>query len=277
MKNLFPKNKVFEKIENGIVPIGFFNYLKDTAVIEIAGSAGIDFAIIDTEHAVTDRETVERMIIAAQLNEVVPMVRMPDIIPWLMRSYLEMGAQGILIPHVNTAEQCRRAQDALRYPPDGHASTCRSIRADGYAPIYFNEYIKQVKEISLVALIEDPEGVENIKEILPELKPGRDMVMFGKADYAQVLGGMNPDGSYPVSKNDGYYKVIDACMKYKIWFMAVPSSPATGTRAQDVQKVITEGCSAVVLPTDQTMLLDFMSLVVNSCSGMKLRNHINDN
>ena len=100
MRKLFQKNKMLEAINSGRAPVGFFNYIKDTTVLDVAGTAGFDFVIIDGEHAVMDRETIEHMILAAQVNDLVPLVRVPDVIPYLMRNYMEMGAQGILVPHV---------------------------------------------------------------------------------------------------------------------------------------------------------------------------------
>lgn len=70
MRKLFEKNKMLEAIKNGRAPIGFFNYIKDTTILDIAGTVGFDFAIIDSEHAVMDRETIEHMILAAQVNDV---------------------------------------------------------------------------------------------------------------------------------------------------------------------------------------------------------------
>ena len=81
MRKLFEKNKVLEAIKNGRAPVGFFNYIKDTTILDIAGTVGFDFAIIDSEHAVMDRETIEHMILAAQVNDVVPMMREPEVVP----------------------------------------------------------------------------------------------------------------------------------------------------------------------------------------------------
>lgn len=270
MRNLFKENTFLKKIKSGKAPIGFFNYIKDTTIMDLAGETGIDFVIIDTEHAVVDRETVERQILAAQLNEVVPMVRMPDTIPWLMRNYLEMGAQGILIPQVNTAQECKKAQKALRYPPEGVAGACRSIHSTGYDPVNWMNYLNWVKDVSFIPMIEGPEGVDNIDEILEELKPGRDMVMFGKADYGQAVGAMNPDGSIRPEVIEAYLKVVTACRKHNIGFMACASTTPEGQRIEDICKVIEEGCSAVVLNTDQMILAEGLRRVNHKCGNMDI-------
>lgn len=74
--------------------MGFFNYLRDTAVLDIAGTVGFDFVVIDNEHTAMERETTEKLILAAELNHVVPFVRVPELIPYLMRNYMEMGGEG---------------------------------------------------------------------------------------------------------------------------------------------------------------------------------------
>lgn len=270
MRNLFKENTFLKKIKSGKAPIGFFNYIKDTTIMDLAGQTGLDFVIIDTEHAVVDRETVERQILAAQLNDVVPMVRMPDTIPWLMRNYLEMGAQGVLIPQVGNAEDCKKAQEALRYPPYGIAGACRSIHSTGYDPVNWMDYLEWVKNVSFIPMIESPEGAENIEEILEQLEPGRDMVMFGKADYGQALGTLNPDGSVAPEVIEAYLKVVAACRKHNIGFMACASTTPEGQRIEDIRKVIEEGCSAVVLNTDQMILAEGFRRINSQCGDMDI-------
>lgn len=265
------ENKIFKAISEGRAPIGFFNYIKDPTIQYIAGSIGMDFTIIDTEHAVMDRETVEVMVMAAELNNVTPLVRLPDVIPWQMRSLVEMGVKGVLIPHVHDGETALRAQRALRYPPKGTASTCRSNHADGFRPQNWQEYMKEAEQVSFIPMIEDPEAVDHLEEIISVLKPGRDIVMFGKADFGQALGGLREDGTFPEEVQEGYLKTIEICRKHNIWFMACPSAPATGQKSEHVQKVIDEGGSVVCLNTDQLVIADALDQIVSKCKDMKLK------
>ena len=187
------------------------------------------------------------------------MIRVPDGIPYLLRNYMEMGAKGILVPHITSGEQCRKAQKALRYPPVGNASCCRSVHSDGYRPQNWTRYLEWVQDLSFIPMIEDPEGVDNLEDILKELQPGRDMVMFGKADYGQTIGSLNADGTINPAVNEAYLKTLEICKKHNIGFMACPSASPGGQTSEDVQKVINEGCTAVVLNTDQLTLADAMS------------------
>lgn len=271
MRNLFEKNPFTLKVNSGKAPVGFFNYLRDTAVLDIAGTVGFDFVVIDNEHTAMERETTEKLILAAELNHVVPFVRVPELIPYLMRNYMEMGARGILVPHIRTGEECRLAQEALRYPPYGNASCCRSNHADGFEAKNWMKYLEHVQDLCFVPMIEDPEAIENLDAILDELKPGRDMVMFGKADYGQALGSLNPDGTFTSAVNEGYLKVMERCRARHIGFMACPSAGPGGQTADDVAKVIEEGCSAVVLNTDQLTLTAAFQNIVGKCLDMEIK------
>lgn len=271
MRELFEKNPFVEKVNAGKAPVGFFNYLRDTAVIDIAGQVGFDFVVIDNEHTAMERETTEKLIMAAELNKVVPFVRVPEMIPYLMRNYMEMGARGILVPHIRTGEECKRAQEALRYPPFGNASCCRSNHADGFEAKNWMKYLEHVKDLCFVPMIEDPEAIENLDEIIDQLQPGRDMIMFGKADYGQALGSLNPDGTFTAQVNEDYLKVMKRCKERNIGFMACPSAGPNGQTAEDVRKVIEQGCSAVVLNTDQLTLGAAFANILNGSLNMDIR------
>lgn len=271
MRELFPENKFLKKIKEGYAPLGVFNYIKDPSIMDICAQTGLDFVIIDTEHGIMSIETVETQIIAALHSGLTPMVRLPETIPYLLRKYMEMGAKGILVPHVGSKEECRLAQESLRYPPEGTAGACRSIHGVAYDPANWMDYLDWVKDISLIAMIEDVKGVENLDEILDELQPGRDMIMFGKADYGQSLGTLKRDGSPDPRVIEGYLKVVDKCRERGIGFLACASTSPEGQKASDVQKCIDEGCAAVVLNSDQFLYAEAIRRVTRECSEFKLK------
>ncbi|MCC8026069.1 MAG: hypothetical protein LIP16_12340 [Clostridium sp.] len=271
MRKLFPENEFLKKIQGGNAPLGVFNYIKDISVMDICAQTGLDFVIIDTEHGILDIETVETQICSAVMNGLTPFVRLPETIPYLLRKYMEMGARGILVPHVGSGEEAKSAQEALRYPPDGTAGACRSIHGVGYDPANWMDYLEWVKDVSLIAMIEDVKGVENLDEILDELKPGRDMIMFGKADYGQSLGTLRRDGSPDPRVMEGYRKVIHRCRERGIGFIACASTSPEGQKVEDVQNTIDEGCAAVVLNSDQFLLAESIRRITNQCREFKLK------
>jgi 4-hydroxy-2-oxoheptanedioate aldolase len=239
--------------------------------MDIAAQNGLDFVIIDTEHGILSNETVEHHICAAQNNGLVPFVRLPDTIPYLLRYYMEMGAMGILVPHIGSGAEAKLAQDSLRYPPDGSAGACRSMHGVGYNPANWMSWLDYVKNISLIALIEDVKGVENLGEILDVLQPGRDMIMFGKADYGQSLGTLSPDGSPDPRVIEDYLKVVKRCRERGIGIIACASTSPEGQQLSDVQKVIDEGCEAVVLNSDHYLIAESIRRITNKCKEFKLK------
>ena len=77
-------------------------------------------------------------------------------------------------------------------------------------------------------MIEDQKGVKNLDEILDELKPGRDMVMFGKADYGQALGTLKRDGAPDPRVIEDYLKVVKRCRERNIGILACASTSPEG-------------------------------------------------
>ena len=86
-------------------------------LIEIVGYAGFDFVMIDMEHSRVNIETMVHCIRAAEVSGLTPLVRVTENDPGLIRSALESGAQGIVVPHVKNSREARQAMEALRYPP----------------------------------------------------------------------------------------------------------------------------------------------------------------
>ena len=271
MREMFSENTFLKRIVEGKAPLGVFNYIKDISLMDIFAETGLDFVIIDTEHGILNAETVEYHICAAQKNGLIPFVRLPDTIPYLLRQYMEMGAMGILVPHIGSGAEAKLAQEALRYPPDGTAGCCRSIHGVAYNPANWMDWLDSAKNVSLVAMIEDVKGVENLNEILDELKPGRDMVMFGKADYGQSLGTLRHDGAPDPRVIEDYMKVVKRCRERGIGIMACASTSPEGQQLSDVQKVIDEGCSAVVLNSDQYLVSESVRRITNKCREFALK------
>ena len=104
--------------EGGLALVSHVGFA-DPAVVEIIASAGFDGAFIDMEHSVFDLQTVGEMIRVADLCGITPVVRVPDENPKTILRVLDMGAQGIQVPHIAGAEGAKRAVEAGRYPPIG--------------------------------------------------------------------------------------------------------------------------------------------------------------
>ena len=98
------RNKIKQVMESDQLALGAYVGLADPQIVEIIGIAGFDAAFIDMEHTSFDLSIVQQMIIAAELVGIAPIVRVSDSDPGFILRVLDMGAQGIVIPHVDGLE-----------------------------------------------------------------------------------------------------------------------------------------------------------------------------
>lgn len=155
-------------------------------VAEIMAGSGADWLLIDTEHSPNSLESVLAQLQAVHGYPVVPVVRLPwnDVV--LVKQYLDLGAQNLLIPMVNDAEQARAAVAAVRYPPDGVRGVGSALaRAARWNRI--PDYLARANQtISLTVQIETTEAVANVEEILAV--DGVDAIFVGPSDLAPSMG-----------------------------------------------------------------------------------------
>ncbi len=111
-------NKVLVALEKGIRR-WVCRCIHDPDLVEIVGYAGFDFVMLDMEHNRTNPETMVALIRAAEVSGLTPLVRVGANDRLLIRAAVESGAQGIVVPHVKTAEEAKAAVEASHYPPEG--------------------------------------------------------------------------------------------------------------------------------------------------------------
>ena len=163
----------------------------DPAVVEIIALAGFDGAFIDMEHTGFDLQLVGEMIRIADLTGITSIVRVPENNPKLILRVLDMGAQGIQVPHIEGIEGARRAVDAARYPPLGQRGAAGSTRAAGYGSIPWREHVQTSNdEVLLVIMTEDLRGVKDIEAIAA--LDGVDLISLGPTDLSAALGITDP-------------------------------------------------------------------------------------
>lgn len=163
---------------------GVFNALPSPAIVEMCAYAGFDFVIIDNEHGCADFETTENMLRAARASGIVPVVRcfVQDI-----SRLLDMGANAVQIPMVNTAQQARDLVQQVRYPRTGQRGSAFSSRAAGYGAFGGIEHTRRSNDgIALIAMVETPEGVANAAAIAAV--DGVDAVFVGPNDLSHSMG-----------------------------------------------------------------------------------------
>ena len=180
-------NRLKEKLTRGDVVCGAGMTIMAPGLVELAGLAGFDFVVLDEQHGWMNPESTAGLVRAAEKAGLTSMVRVPEIHPPTVGKLLDMGAQGIAFPSVNTAEDARRAVASVRYEPYGTRGSCPTVRAADYSMSSWAEhYERSNRDIFTLLLIETREGFDNL-EAITEVE-GIDAVLLGPVDLSSSLG-----------------------------------------------------------------------------------------
>lgn len=180
------KNPFKSALSRGDMQYGCWSGFADPFAIEVLGTAGFDWIVIDGEHAANDVRSIMFQLQALQGSASHPVVRVPVGEDWVIKQALDVGAQTLLVPMVETADQARQVLRATRYPPDGIRGVGATMaRASRFGAI--PDYVQTAnQEICLLVQVESRKGYENLEEILAV--DGIDGVFIGPADLAADLG-----------------------------------------------------------------------------------------
>lgn len=173
------------RLQQGPV-FGTFSKTSDAAVVETLGLAGLDFIILDQEHGPVSFETLQHLIRAADLAGALPLVRTQDRAPEHIGKALDLGAGGVQVPQVTTAEEARQVVAAARFAPLGSRGVCRFVRAAGYSSVPKAQYFRQANEALVIVQLEGETALRNLDAIL-DVK-GVDLVFIGPYDLSQSVG-----------------------------------------------------------------------------------------
>lgn len=180
------KNAIKSRLAKGEVVIGPFAGLNCPDLIEIMGIAGCDFCVIDTEHGPMDPESIQGLVRAAELSGMTPVVRAPRAEAVDILKVLDVGAQGVHVPQVNSRETAVNVAKAARYHPEGMRGVAVP-RALSYGLRPLGEVLSEAnRELLLIAHCENSEGLDRLDEIASV--EGIDLIFVGPYDLSQSLG-----------------------------------------------------------------------------------------
>ncbi len=187
---------------------GVFMQLPSPELVEVAALRGYNFVVIDCEHGAISEDTAAHMIRAADAAEITPIVRAPrNEAPTILR-YLDRGAQGIMVPQVNSRADAERAASACKYFPDGQRGFAPNRAVDYGLKQELKDALADVnREVLVIVQLEHRDGVERIEEIATTR--GVDMVFIGPGDLSQSLGKPAQFGAPEVQ--DAIARVVAAC------------------------------------------------------------------
>ncbi|HJO83370.1 MAG: aldolase/citrate lyase family protein [SAR202 cluster bacterium] len=183
------ENKVKRKLERGEIAVVLAG-LTTPDLLDSMGPLGFDGAWIEGEHGPIDFADIPDLTRACDLWEMTSVVRVNLNVPGVIYRTLDVGAQGIVVPHVNTADEARAVVDASKFAPIGARGMFTSRQGYG-VPDYVNQANNQTL---VVVLIEDIVAVNNLTEILEV--DNIDVFFVAPGDLAQSMGHVG-DISHP--------------------------------------------------------------------------------
>ena len=148
------------------------------------------------------------------MPQITPIVRVPNGEYAMATRILDNGALGIVLPHVNSAEEARLAVEHLKFPPLGHRSMAGNAPQLDYQPVKASEYAATLNETTLIiAMLETPEAIERADAIAAV--PGVDVLLIGTNDLCAEMGIHGDFGNPRVE--EAYKTVIAASRKHGKW------------------------------------------------------------
>jgi len=239
-----PTNIFKQRLLGGETQIGLWLGLADAYSAELLAGTGFDWLLIDAEHAPNDVRTVLAQLQAIAPYPVQPVVRPVEGNVALIKQYLDAGAQTLLIPMVETAEQAAQMVAAMRYPPKGirgvGSALARSSRWNGIP-----DYLQHADaHMCLLAQVESASALEHLDAIART--EGVDGVFFGPADLSASLGFLGQPGAPEVQQ-----VIIESIAKVRA------AGKAAGILSADpvlARRYLEHGANFVAVGVDTTLL-----------------------
>lgn len=181
-------NTTAQRLRDGEVALGFgVSLLRTVAAPLLAKAAGYHWLFIDMEHGAISLHDATQLCIASQAAGITPIVRIAGGAFSEGVRVLDNGAQGIIVPHVDTADAAREIVDAFRYPPVGRRSWGANVLPFSYAAPPLAQAREQVNaQLLVIAMLESDQGIANSDAIAAV--QGIDVLLIGAADLTAELG-----------------------------------------------------------------------------------------
>ena len=240
-------------IRSGRALIGSYVTFASPEIVELFAHAGMDYVIIDLQHASPDWQTMAHMLRAADAGGVSSIVRMHAHDPALILKILELGAEGICLAGVTGAPDVRAAVDAMYYPPLGHRGSCGHTRVGGYNAQRsdFPEHVRRQNErVVLWTIVEHPNAIRQVGEIAA-VRPGADVISVGRGDLSTALG-LGGQVNHPdvIAANEGVIKEV------QIKSGGQCASAVMIQRTEDIAPWLERGCRLFTYAADAILLME---------------------
>ncbi len=244
--------------------LGIQCFIGTPTIIEILGQFEFDFVMIDTEHTALNPETVEYMVRVADSVGVTPIIRVGANDPLRIQQALDTGACGVIVPHISSATDAKRAVEAAKYAPDGHRGVCSGTRANSFSKEGFSRYWRKHNEdVLVIPILEDLDAIDNAAGIMAT--PGVDLVWFGPGDLAQAIRGKHGGDDHPVAAEieKAFDKAIAASRETGVPLMALPFP---SINFECAKRTVERGALGVMYSID-ALLIGYMLREVSDALG----------
>jgi 4-hydroxy-2-oxoheptanedioate aldolase len=165
---------------------GTFLNLGSPLTAEIAGRSGFDWLMLDQEHGPGSEETLLQQLHAVSASNAATIVRIANNEPARFKRVLDLGANGVMVPYVNNAEEARAAVASVRYPPHGLRGVSKFNRAAGFGQNFDDYYAHCHERLVTMAQIETPESLTQLDAIAGV--DGVDVLFIGPLDLTTNMG-----------------------------------------------------------------------------------------
>ncbi len=155
-------------------------------LVELSGIGGLDYVLVDCEHGPDDLVALQQHTALAQAHDLPVLVRVGRGEPNQVLRVLDLGAEGIIAPHVESAREAEEVVRSAHYPPRGERGFATYSRAGRYGAVTTAEHLSAAEDVLVVVMIETAAGVRRAADIVAV--DGIDAVWVGPADLAVSLG-----------------------------------------------------------------------------------------
>jgi 4-hydroxy-2-oxoheptanedioate aldolase len=181
----FPRNAFKHALAAGKLQIGLWSSLASNIAAEIVSDSGFDWILLDTEHSPNEIPGLLSQLQAVGRGTATPIVRPAWNDAVLVKRVLDIGAQAVLLPYVQNADEAQRAVASTRYPPQGIRGVAAAARASRYGRV--TDYLKKANdEMCVLVQVETRTALDQLEAIAKT--EGVDGVFIGPSDLAASLG-----------------------------------------------------------------------------------------
>ncbi|MFV0275896.1 MAG: aldolase/citrate lyase family protein [Parahaliea sp.] len=181
-----PRNTFRQALREDRQQYGFWLGLCNPLSAELCGHCGYDWLLIDGEHAPNDLASLHAQLLAIGNTPSQAVVRLVDGNPALIKQVLDLGAQTLLVPMVETAEQAAALVDAMRYPPRGSRGVGTALARAARWNLVQDYFARADEEMCLLVQVESARALDNLDSLL--CVEGVEGVFIGPADLAASMG-----------------------------------------------------------------------------------------